>query len=75
MVSTAIWRAPAATRSGVMPGAAAAMAVASSEKRCRTASPSAGWSAVGPKTAGRAAIGSRPSSKLASVIVAGPPRR
>ncbi len=68
--STATARKPSAAASAL----SVPMAWASSDSRARAAVASSGWSPLGPKIAGKAAGWMRPSTRLASVTVAGPPR-
>lgn len=74
MFCTAISRNPAATSAG--PRRSPVAAVIRSDSSANFASvafASSGWSPVGPKTRGKYAGWTRPSSTLASVTVSGPP--
>ena len=77
MLSTAMRRNPSATSSG-LPGAvpvAAAISVARASSLARTTVASSGSVPSGPNTAGKCAGEIRPSIRLQSVMVSGPPRR
>ena len=70
MRSKATERAPSAACSGVQP-----MACASGVKPAATTAASIGSRPEGPNTAGKHSDRNRPSNRLASVTVSGPPRR
>ncbi len=68
MLATAMRRKPSAAARASCPGTRAA-------NFARTASASSGWSAPGPKMAGKCAGWILPTMTLASVTVSGPPLR
>ena len=76
MFCTAISRNPAATCSGPRwPPVACSISRLSDANSDLVISVSGGWSPISPNTRGKCPAWMRPSSRLASVTVSGPPRR
>ncbi|MNI44135.1 hypothetical protein D3C73_984930 [compost metagenome] len=76
MFCTAMVTKPSASSPGVTGRpVAASTSAAMASNFARTASASSGWSAFGPKTAGKKSALSLPIMTLQSVTVSGPPRR